>query len=122
MSSVQEKIVDVIAERNLVSHMNNSRWSSLLTGLDAIAKRIMVKPLRWDDKPVWTNRYLIPVDGYFEPLPIGPIKFSEIEWLEIEPKNNEECEKELKEVKAAFTKEGSCFKVWGYTDRGKNFI
>ncbi len=122
MNDVREKISEVVAKRNLVSHMNNSRWSDLLPILNSLASRIMVKPLLWEDEETWTDQFLIPFDGYFEPLPMGPIKYSEIEWLLIDPINVEICKNRLKEFKVAFTEENNLYKIWGYTDSGRNFI
>lgn len=122
MSELREKIQHQISSRNLASHMNNTKWSSLLSTLKEIALKIDVKWLLQDEPNGWTNRYLIPSSTSFEPLPLGPITFREIEWLLIDPINMELAKSHLAELKIPFTVESNFLKVWGYSSHGVSFI
>lgn len=122
MNKVREKVQQQISKRNLASHMNNTKWSSLLPVLKDIALKIDVKWLLQDEPNGWTTQYLIPSPTYFEPLPLGPITFREIEWILIAPVNVELANRQLKILKTPFTAEGDFLKVWGYSSHAVDFV
>lgn len=122
MSSVHEKVQRQISSRNLASHMNNTKWGLLLPALKDIALRIDVKWLLQEEPNGWTTQYLIPSPTYFEPLPLGPVTFRELEWLLIDPIEIELAKSHLAELKIPFSLEGRLLKVWGYSSHAVNFV
>ena len=106
----------------MASHMNNTRWRVILPLLKDVARRIDVKWILDDESNGWTNRYLIPTDGYFEPLPLGPIAFREIEWILIDPIEFQSVKEKLIYLKLPITVEGQYLKIWGYTHHATNFV
>lgn len=67
-------------------------------------------------------KYLIPSPTYFEPLPLGPITFRELEWLLIDPIEIELAKFHLAELKIPFSLEDRLLKVWGYSSHAVNFV
>jgi len=122
MKSSKEKVSRLVSEKNLTSHMNNTKWSVLLPSLKEHASQIDVKCLLASEPNGWTSQYLIPTPSYFEPLPMGPIPFREIEWVIINPIDINKSKEYLLSIKIPHTIESNYLKVWGYSERAVNFV
>ena len=122
MKTSKEKVRQIISERCMTSYMNNTKWETLFANLKEYTSRIDVKCILFDKRNGWTSEYLVPAPKYFEPLPMGPIAFSEIEWLLIDPKNYESTVKYLEECGVPFSIEDGLVKIWGYSESAVKFV
>ncbi len=122
MKSSQDKVKAEIEMRNLTSHMNQTKWSRILPCLNSLEAEIKLKWLLDNQPTNWSSKYLIPADGYFEEIILGPIPFREIEWLDLKPKESEKMTNLLKELNIPYSIEADVFRIWGYSNHGVEFV
>ena len=116
MLDSKQKLLREINKRQLASYMNNSKWQCLLPNLKLVDAEINCKWIFDKDPSGWTRSYSIPAPQYFEATLIGPIRFREIEWLEIRTPNNDSLCNLLSEGRVHYSQIGSIYKVWGYAN------
>ena len=121
MKNSTDKVNAEIAKRNLTSHMNQTKWSKVLPCIKLLDTQIKLKWLLENEPTNWSMNYLLPTNGYFEEIRIGPIPFREIEWLDIKPNDSEKMTKLLKEFNIPFSIENVAFRIWGYSNHGVDF-
>ena len=124
----KSKLTKEIEKRKLASYANSTRWSNFLYEIVDLHLQSRIKHI-FSENPTNWNRWILPVKNYIEHLELGPIPFSEIEWLEIDTKKEnhrgvlipseivdfkEEVNNALRNSKLNGESEGKYLKIWGY--------
>ena len=122
MKNIKKKVVAEIENRNLSSHMNQTKWNVILPQLKPLEAEVNLKWLFSESETGWSKSYLIPTEGYLEVTRLGPISFREIEWVELKSNDNEKLSNALKSNNIPHSYENGVFKIWGYSSHGVDFV
>ncbi|MDX3774224.1 hypothetical protein QE250_08875 [Chromatiaceae bacterium AAb-1] len=127
---MDKRLLQIINQRQLASVMNQTRWQQLMSRFSALADvdpEVRYKNI--DSQQIYGFSQV----WWDELLQMAPA----IEWLDLNPVKTEYrgrlvaplitdysavIEAVIRQVKVPFTREGHYFRIWGYTDKGINFI
>ena len=80
-NNMRDDVLKIINRDQLVSCMNNTKWTQLINHLNDIECKKRVKYIDADTPSNWQSGAWMPANGYVE-FSCGPVPLRFIEWLE----------------------------------------
>lgn len=129
-SKQDDRVFALIQREGMTSLMNNKKWMRTIDALREFRLYFRVKLLTREEVSAWENNlgpsYKIP---YLELPGVGPVRLVEVEWLEIDPIEQQyrgqlvknllidrtvEIEQCLNSLRVLWTKEQAYYRIWGH--------